>query len=252
MRLLFEGSCPKDPRGSDINEDRRAFDSARGTLALCDGASESFNSSVWAQILADKFVADPAVTPDWLAGAVADYVSRHDFESMSWSRQASYGRGSFSTLLGAQHIPRNQTVEILAVGDSLAVLADGDNLIASRPFSDPERFKERPTLFSTLPEHNGFVSDADFWTTRGAYFELGALASPRLVCVTDALGEWLLRQTQSDGDGLARLLALTTEEELIALVVEERAAGRMRVDDSTLLVAAFDQGGGPDGQLPLV
>ena len=80
----------------------------------------------------------------------------------------------------------------------------------------------------------------------------GALASPRLVCVTDALGEWLLRQTQSDGDGLARLLALTTEEELIALVVEERAAGRMRVDDSTLLVAAFDQGGGPDGQLPLV
>ena len=104
MRLLFEGSCPKDPLGSDINEDRRVFDAARGALALCDGASESFNSSVWAQILADKFVADPAVTPDWLAGAVADYVSRHDFESMSWSRQASYERGSFSTLLGIQHI----------------------------------------------------------------------------------------------------------------------------------------------------
>jgi len=251
MRLLFEGSCPKDPLGSDINEDRRAFNPARGTLALCDGASESFNSSVWAQILADKFVADPAVTPDWLAGAVADYVSRHDFESMSWSRQASYERGSFSTLLGVQHIPGNQTIEVLAVGDSLAVLTDGDKLVTSWPFSDPERFKERPTLFATLPEHNGFVSDADFWTMRGRHFELGILTNPYLVCVTDALGEWLLRQTQSGGDGLAKLIALATEEDLIALVVEERAAGRMRVDDSTLLIVAFDQGGEPDG-LPLV
>lgn len=251
MRLLFEGSCPKDPLGNDINEDRRTFDTERGTLALCDGASESFNSSVWAQILADKFVADPAVTPDWLAGAVADYVSRHDFESMSWSRQASYERGSFSTLLGVQHIPGNQTIEVLAVGDSLAVLADGDKLVASWPFAEPERFKERPTLFATLPEHNGFVSDADFWTMRGRHFELGVLTNPYLVCVTDALGEWLLRQTQSGGDGLAKLLTLATEEDLIALVVEERAAGRMRVDDSTLLIVAFDQGREPDG-LPLV
>lgn len=240
MRLRFEGSCPKDPLGSDINEDQCAFDAARGTLALCDGASESFDSSVWARILADKFVADPAVTPDWLASSVANYVSRHDFESMSWSRQASYERGSFSTLLGAQYIPGNKTIEILAVGDSLAVLADGDKLVASWPFSDPEQFKERPTLFATLPEHNGFVSDADFWTTRGTHFELDALASPYLVCVTDAVGEWLMRQTQSGSDGLAKLLALATQEELVALVIEERAAGRMRVDDSTVVVMAFD------------
>jgi len=170
---------------------------------------------------------------------------------MSWSRQASYERGSFSTLLGVQHIPGNQTIEVLAVGDSLAVLTDGDKLVTSWPFSDPERFKERPTLFATLPEHNGFVSDADFWTMRGRHFELGILSNPYLVCVTDALGEWLLRQTQSGGDGLAKLIALATEEDLIALVVEERAAGRMRVDDSTLLIVAFDQGGEPDG-LPLV
>lgn len=242
MRLLFQGTCPKDPFGSDINEDRSAFDEARGALALCDGASESFDSSVWGQILADKFVLDPAVTPEWLADALADYVSRHDFHAMSWSRQASYERGSFSTLLGVQHIPGNRTVEVLAVGDSLAVLADGDKLVSSWPYSDPEYFKKRPTLCATLPEHNVFVSAADFWTTRGTHFKLGALESPRLVCVTDALGEWLLRQSQSGGDGLARLLALTTEEEFVRLVVEERFAGRMRVDDSTLMVAAFDKG----------
>jgi hypothetical protein len=242
MRLLFCGSCRKDPFGDDNNEDRWAFSELRGTLALCDGASESFDSSVWAQILADKFVLDPAVTPEWLADAVTDYTARHDFESMSWSRQASYSRGSFSTLLGAEHDPEHRTVEVLAVGDSLAVLVDGTAVVSSWPFSDPERFKEHPTLFSTLPEHNAFVSDGAFWTMRGTHFDLGSLGSPRLVCVTDALGEWLLRQTQSGADGLTRLLALSTEEELVSLVVEERQAGRMRTDDSTLIVATFNMG----------
>lgn len=251
MRLLFQGTCPKDPLVSDINEDRWAFDVTRRSLALCDGASESFDSSVWAQILADKFVLDPAVTSDWVACALAEYVSRHNFVNMSWSRQASYERGSFSTLLGVQYISSNKTIEILAVGDSLAVLADGSEMVSSWPYSDPERFKERPTLFATLREHNVFVSEAAFWTTHGRFFELGNLKSPRLICVTDALGEWILRHTQSDGDAVARLLALKTEEELVALVVEERLAGRMRIDDSTLIVAAFDLEEEPNG-LPLL
>lgn len=247
MRLLFRGSCPKDPSASDVNEDRWAYCGPRGTLALCDGASESFNSSVWAQILADKFVLDPAVTADWLSDAVAEYVARHDFAAMSWSRQASYERGSFSTLLGVQHIPGNATVEILATGDSLAVLADGDRFVSSWPYAHAERFKERPTLFSTLSEHNGFLSGPNFWTAHGTHFNLESLGTPRLVCVTDALGEWLLRHNQSGDNGLSRLLALEREEELVDLVVEERQAGRMRVDDSTLIVAAFDKEREPHG-----
>jgi len=247
MRLQFCGSCRKVHFGEDNNEDRWAFSELRGTLALCDGASESFNSSVWAQILADKFVLHPAVTPEWLTDAVANYSDRHDFESMSWSGQASYSRGSFSTLLGAEHDPEHQTVEVLAVGDSLAILVDGSAVVSCWPFSDPERFKERPTLFATLPQHNAFVSDSGFWTMQGTHFDLSSLKSPRLVCVTDALGEWLLRQTQSGGAGLARLLALSTEDELVSLVVEERRAGHMRIDDSTLIVATFDRGQEPDG-----
>lgn len=247
MRLLFLGSCPKDPAGSDINEDRWAFPKHRGTLALCDGASESFDSSVWAQILADKFVLEPAVTPEWLSDALAEYASRHDLTAMSWSRQASYQRGTFSTLLGVQYFPEHRTVEILAAGDSLAVLADGIRFVSSWPYSDAESFKKRPTLFATLPEHNAFVSDTGFQTVHGTHFDVGALESPRLVCVTDALGEWLLRERQSGRDGLAKLLTLTAKDELVQLVIAERQAGRMRVDDSTLIVVAFDKGDEPSG-----
>jgi hypothetical protein len=242
MRLLFQESCHKDLSENDVNEDRWAFSGSRGTLALCDGASESYDSSVWAQILSDKFVLDPTVTPEWLTDAVAEYVSRHDFDAMSWSQQASYKRGTFSTLLGVRHDATRGTVDVLAVGDSLAVLADGCAVVSYWPYSEPQRFSEHPTLLATLAEHNGFVSEVASFATRVARFDLGTLETPRLLCVTDALGEWLLRQSQHGGDGLARLLAISSAEELEDLVVRERQGGRMKIDDSTLIVAAFDGG----------
>jgi hypothetical protein len=242
MRLLFQGSCPKNPGGDDINEDRWAIDEASGTLALCDGASESFDSAVWAQILAEKFISDPAVTSDWIASSLSNYVGRHDFSCMSWSQQASYERGSFSTLLGIQHIPGNKTVEVLAVGDSLALLIIEDLIVTSWPYTDPERFQDRPTLFATLPEHNAFVSGPSFWTKYGRHFDLSGMRNAHLICVTDALGEWVLRHA-FEGAAVSRLLSLASEEELVALVLEERSAGRMRTDDSTLLVIAFDEEG---------
>jgi hypothetical protein len=240
MRLLFQGSCRKGP--SDVNEDRWAFSGLHGTLALCDGASESYDSSVWAQILSDKFVLDPTVTPEWLSDAVAEYVSRHDLDAMSWSKQASYKRGTFSTLLGVRHDAASGAVEVLAVGDSLAVFADGCAIVSSWPYSEPERFREHPTLLATLAEHNRFVSEVASFATRVARFDLGTSEKPRLVCVTDALGEWLLRQSQYGRDGLAPLLAISSQEELEELIVRERQAGRIKIDDSTLIVASFDEG----------
>jgi hypothetical protein len=156
---------------------------------------------------------------------------------MSWSRQASYDRGSFSALLGVQHDAVHGAAEILVVGDSIAVLADGDKIVSVWPFSNPERFKDRPTLLATLPEHNAFVSDGTFWSNRGTRFDLSSLQNPILVCVTDALGHWLLK---SGDEALSRLLSVGSEDELTELVVEERSVGRMKTDDSTLIVASFD------------
>ena len=236
MKLMFCGSCRKDPFGYDANEDRWAFSESASLLALCDGASESFSSSVWAQILADKFVHDPALTPKWLSDALTEYALRYDYASMSWSRQASYERGSFSTLLGVQHDAMRGMAEILAVGDSIAVLTDGGKIVSVWPFSDPERFKDRPMLLATLPEHNSFVLEGTFWNDRGTHFDLSGLQKPLLVCVTDALCHWLL---SSGYEALGRLLSVGSEDELTELVVGERSAGRMRTDDSTLIVVSF-------------
>ncbi len=59
--------------------------------------------------------------------------------------------------------------------------------------------------------------------------------------MTDALGEWALKQALSGSNGLMELLSVETEEHLAELVLRERTTKRMRVDDSTLLVLSFER-----------
>ncbi|HDU4641358.1 TPA: hypothetical protein RFT53_002669 [Klebsiella aerogenes] len=239
MKLEFSGTVPKDPLCPEANEDKYAFSGDGRRLALCDGASESFNSKLWADLLSRKFITDTEVNPDWITSAMAEYSAAHDFPSMSWSKQAAFERGSFATLIGIKEFEEHQSVEILAVGDSITLLVDGEKLIRAWPFDNPIKFKERPTLFATLPTHNNFVGGNCFWTIHGKNFYLEKLIQPKLLCMTDALGEWTLTQAQAKGSGLIELLSLQTEEQLVELVLRERAAKRMRIDDSTLLVLSF-------------
>lgn len=93
MRQEFAGSVPKEPRSPEANEDVLALSDSANRFALSDGASDSFNSKLWAKLLANRFIADPGVSPQWVDGALADYEAAHDVASMSWSKQAAFERG---------------------------------------------------------------------------------------------------------------------------------------------------------------
>ncbi|OJT40552.1 hypothetical protein [Serratia plymuthica] len=239
MKQEFSGTVPKDPECPEANEDKFAFSVDGRRLALCDGASESFNSILWANLLAHRFVADPKVNPEWVTSALVEYSAAHDFYSMSWSKQAAYERGSFATLVGVEQFEEHNALEILAIGDSIAMVVDGEKLIRAWPFEDPEKFKERPTLLATIAGHNDFVGSGNFWTRHGKTFHLKGLTEPRLLCMTDALGEWALKAALASDPSFIELLSLQTEGQLAELVLRERTAKRMRIDDSTLLILSF-------------
>lgn len=240
MKCEFSGSVPKDPSNPESNEDKFVFSDDGARLSLCDGASESFDSKLWADLLAHKFITDTKVCPEWVDSVLLEYSDTHDFASMSWSKQAAYERGSFTTLIGLEYFKAHQAVEVVAVGDSIALLFDGNKFVSGWPFEDPEKFKERPTLFATVSGHNNFVGISGFWTKHGKTFHISGLSSPRLLCLTDAIGEWALKEALNDGSGIDELLSIQTAEQLSELVMRERSAKRMRVDDSTLIVLSFD------------
>jgi hypothetical protein len=231
-RLPFAFSIPK-------SEDQRNEDSfhrsEKGVYALSDGASVSFDSASWARILVRRYARNPEFTREWLSAAIAEFRKLYDRDSLPWMQQASFDRGSFASLLGVRVVDGGRLIQVLSIGDSLAVLCEGDCIKATFPLSAASDFNRSPQLLCTNPAQNVFLDAVEFsydlvadWTFRG-------LQQPALLCMTDALGHWLLSQRDRDASPISVLRKVKTPRAFARFVQEERAAGRMKRDDTTLI-----------------
>jgi hypothetical protein len=244
-------ACPRGftvaKRPGERNEDCWQ-NSHKGAGAVSDGASVSFDSASWSRILARRYAQHPRLDVAWIARVIAAYSKLHDRDSLPWMQQAAFDRGSFASLLGVTDRGDGR-VGVLAIGDSLAVLCDGDHVLASFPYEAPEQFEARPQLLSTNPAENAFLAEPDATSRLSVEWDLGPLDHPALLCVTDALGCWILSQRGNEPSPIARLRALNSRRTFARFVEDERAAGRMRRDDTTLL-AYWEWSTGPSGEDP--
>ena len=222
--------------------------SHKGAGVVSDGASVSFDSAAWSRILARRYAQHSDLDQAWVAEAIAAYAKLHDRDNLPWMQQAAFDRGSFASLLGVTDRGDGR-VRVLAIGDSLAVLCDGDRVVASFPYELPEQFDARPQLLSTNPAENAFLAEPEAVSRLSIEWDLGQLDDPALLCVTDALGCWILSQRDSEPSPIARLRAIAKPRAFARFVEEERAAGRMRRDDTTLL-AYWHWSAEPAGEEP--
>jgi hypothetical protein len=223
------------PKTEDSRNEDGFYRSSKGIYALSDGASVSFDSASWARILVRHYTRNPEFTREWLAAAIAEFCKLYDRETLPWMQQASFDRGSFASLLGVRVVDEGRLIQIFAIGDSLAVLCDGDSIKATFPISVASAFTLSPRLLCTNPVQNAFLDEVDLaydlvadWTFRG-------LKQPALLCMTDALGHWLLSQRDRNASPISALRKLRTPRAFARFVHEERAAGRMKRDDTTLI-----------------
>lgn len=236
VKLITElwASVPKDLTRPDLNEDAWLADDERQRWALSDGASESYDSRVWASSLVRKYVEDPSVGPAWVNDLVEDYASSVDYPSLTWSQQGAYDRGSFGTLLGLEMAENGHELEVLAIGDSLAIHVRDGSIIATFPYHQPQEFDSRPQLLSTQQAANAFVNEAGFITEHSSQ-TWAPQPGDTIVLVTDAIGQWLLQELNTESSPLDTLLQVASTKELEGLVTAMRAERRMKLDDSTLV-----------------
>jgi hypothetical protein len=231
-RLPLAFSVPK--REDQHNEDsfRR---SAGGVYAVSDGASVSFDSASWARILVRRYTRNPEFTREWLSAAIAEFRKLYDRDSLPWMQQASFDRGSFASLLGVRVADGGRAIQVLSIGDSLAVLCDGDSIKASFPLTSAAQFTGSPQLICTNPIQNAFLEKMDFDYDLVADWSFRGLEQPALLCMTDALGHWLLSQRDRGSSPVSILRKVRSPGAFARFVQEERAAGRMKRDDTTLI-----------------
>jgi hypothetical protein len=231
LRVLRVFSIPK--RDETRNEDHTCVSDDGLICALSDGASISFDSGLWAQILTRKFVNSQDISKLWIEAAIQEYRSAYDREAMSWAYQAAFDRGSFATLLGVVCASDGRGVKAFAFGDTLLVFTDSGNVVRTLPYVQPDEFDQSPKLISTNPIENNAVDEealSDSWQA----LTVASHDAPTLLLMTDAIGRWLLDQPDP---GRARQLLEIPDAQAFASFVElERVEGRMKRDDSTLVV----------------
>jgi hypothetical protein len=242
MKVLFAGQVPKDLSFPEDIEDVYKMATDLGRVAVSDGAGESYDSKTWAKLLTDKFVHHPELSENWLTEAVEDYLAKSDYSHLSWSKQAAFERGSFATLLCIEEFVELGTVDVLGVGDTVAILLDDNHFVDSFPYVCAEEFQQRPELFSTKAIHNSFIASPDFFSRHLKVWPITGRKAPIVLCMTDGLGEWALRSAQQ-GQPMWQILAEIKESSVLEkLVLQERKAKNMRIDDVTLVKLSFETG----------
>lgn len=240
MRILFLGQIPKDLNYPEAIEDAIEVSADTANIAISDGASESFDSKTWAHLLVANYTNSPGLAPNWLPEVISQYNAHFNGSSLSWSQQAAFERGSFATLLGIEESSAHSSIDILSVGDSLAVLLAGTTMIKSFPYQNSQQFQQRPRLFCTTASKNNFLYDSKFFSQHQRTWSLKDLFKPTLLCMTDALGEWAFRMAQDNSPQWETLLSINSLPQLEELVLNERAKKLMRIDDVTLVSIALE------------
>jgi hypothetical protein len=239
MQIKFAASCSKEINYSDSNEDIYLINEDKGLVALCDGASESFASKCWATQLAEHFIYCPEISPAWVDLVIESYTKQFNPSLLTWSKQASFERGSFSTLLGLEYNKLQNCLEIMAVGDSIAILLDQGKKIDSWPYKKPELFIQNPVLFSSNKSENQFIEACDFYNCHQITWPLYHLIKPLLLLMTDALGEWFLRTYQKNPDECLSLVQMYDNTLFCNWVISQREIKNIKQDDTTLIILEF-------------
>lgn len=246
-RALFAGSVPKDSAYPESNEDKLCICDDTRLYVMSDGASESFNSQLWADVLVQQASSGIPQTrfTHWLKQAIAQYEDRSDLTNLSWSQEAAFARGSFASLLVVRLL--DDHIEAIAIGDTVALLVTKGGISHSFPYSESEQFQQRPHLLSTLRSGHSTqyfrellrsLIDGSRIQESGCLVRWHYSPSPDsfVICVTDAMGEWLLRKDELSHDRLRAILGVSTQEHLAALVEKARLEDGMRRDDSSLIL----------------
>lgn len=232
-------SVPKNIHG--VNEDSFQHSDRTGVFSLSDGASISYDSASWSKILVRQYGKRPSVNRSWFDEAKEAFGKLHNRDSMPWMKQASFDRGSSATLLGIEHIRETNKVKVIAIGDTLAVLCDGSKIIKTWPYSDASQFSDSPNLISTNPVENTLFSGQDILQEFIIEWSLDGIDNPTLFCMTDALGLWLLEQSSNDPSIASTLHSLGKKVDFEKFVLEQRAAGLLKRDDTTLLTLTIHE-----------
>ena len=243
MKIRSVVSIPKEEDFPEANEDNFLLRDDKVSCALSDGASESFDSQAWSEILCQSFnfvvkrkkrgsFLHEKTIEQILSHARSSFNEKYLKKTLSWSQEASFNRGSFATILGL--IDHGTTVEIFSVGDSVAVWNQNDRLTMLSMHND-YNFNKKPTLLSTL-----YSEKESFFPNFGKDWDVLKLKkkeikNDELFLLSDAIASRIIEISIQDTVDDAINILKKNDEELKDWINKEKNLGLLKKDDYTIV-----------------
>lgn len=242
-------SLPKHGYRPEEYEDAWANDARLHRLAIADGASDGFESRLWAQALVQAFIQSPPSPHnekllDWLTVPVQTWKEGIQWTQLPWYAEEKARRGAFATFLGVTfswpttdgkgEMATMGRWRAIAIGDACLFQIRGEETIVYFPVAQSTDFGTTPPLLSTRLDYNHRSLQA-LQTREGECYP-----GDRFVLATDALAAWFLQQIER-GEYPWECLTEMTDETFSLLVTQLRQEGTMRNDDVTLLLGWVEE-----------
>jgi len=257
---------PKLGNSAEEFEDATGSSSEGRRFAIADGATQTSFADRWSQILALEYIMNPPADEpspqrwtNWLQPLQEAWSMGIPWDKLPWFAVEKAQAGACTTLLTLEFVPganghangRQPFWKRLlglppepalrwkaeAVGDSCLFQVRDNKLALAFPLGRPADFTHNPILITTDPRQNALVC-GHLKTVEG-----DCRPGDVFLLMTDALAKWFLGRQVVGENPWTQLGGLRNDDEAFKqLVIEEREAGRMENDDTTLMTIRWPAG----------
>ena len=247
--IINSFSCSKAGNSPDENEDSFVAPPNENLdgyfrIAVADGATESSFSKEWASLLVSYFYAfdfenesfinsiHPVLKKSWLK-----MINAID---LPWYAQQKLELGAFASFLGVDVNLGSGECNLMAVGDSNLFVFRNNVMVISFPVEKAKNFSSTPFLISS-DLHKNTLTESFF---SREVFPL--IAGDAVILGTDAIGQWILSEVESQRDPLNTLYPLLVNNDhndsFELWLTEQRNSHKIKNDDTTIILIQFSDG----------
>lgn len=227
-------SVQKSGNKEEENEDAYAIGKNGNLIAISDGASDSFSSRIWAQLLSKEFIDKPIdfnnkeVFLAWLESIQQKWLEKIDWEKLPWFMKEKAKGGDFASLLTLTISEERNRFISYAIGDSCLFIIR-ENKCLTFPIEKSNEFNNFPYLISSHSKNNVHV----FGKIKMLDCEIRE--NDIIIMATDSMAKWILQEYEAGSDVSTQLTKM--DSELFKDFVKGlRRSKELRNDDSTIIL----------------
>ncbi len=243
MNIKRVVSIPKELDHPELNEDYFTQSNDGLACAISDGASESYDSKTWSKVLCETFISSAKKTrsnvffkekeiKNFLLKSRLAFNSFYSKKNLSWSQEASFNRGCYSTIIGI--IDHGKSIEILSVGDSVAIWQEKNANIKSFFIKNNYKFYKKPTLLCNISNNDKFFFDEFNISWSSITIQKNKIYNGDIFLITDALAERVFDLINQKKFSFAIKILKKDKKEFENWVLNERSSNLLKKDDTTV------------------